>query len=143
MPGATAGASSSPPEASSPSERARPYGPMSEERPGSAAGEAAMKVALLTREYPPDVYGGAGVLGADAVIAVSEGMRRDILESYPGVDPARVQVIHNGIDASVYRPEWSEETLRRHGVDPATPYAIFVGRVTRQKGLSHLLEAAA
>jgi starch synthase len=84
-----------------------------------------------------------GVLGADAVIAVSEGMRSDILASYPGVDPARVQVIHNGIDASVYRPEWSEETLRRHGVDPATPYAIFVGRVTRQKGLSHLLAAAA
>jgi starch synthase len=84
-----------------------------------------------------------GVLGADAVIAVSEGMRRDILDSYPAVDPARVQVIHNGIEASVYRPEWSEETLRRRGVDPATPYVIFVGRVTRQKGLSHLLEAAA
>jgi starch synthase len=80
--------------------------------------------------------------GADAVIAVSKGMRSDILSSYPGVDPERVHVIYNGIDANVYRPEWSEETLRRHGVDPAVPYAIFVGRVTRQKGLSHLLEAA-
>jgi starch synthase len=83
-----------------------------------------------------------GLVGADAVIAVSRGMRRDILESYPAVDPERVHVIHNGIDASVYRPEASEETLHRHGVDPAVPYAIFVGRITRQKGLSHLLEAA-
>jgi starch synthase len=80
--------------------------------------------------------------GADAVIAVSQGMRSDILGSYPGIPPERVHVIYNGIDASVYRPEWSEDTLRRHGVDPAVPYAIFVGRVTRQKGLSHLLEAA-
>jgi alpha-maltose-1-phosphate synthase len=83
-----------------------------------------------------------GLVGADAVIAVSKGMRRDILTSYPAVDSERVHVIHNGIDASVYRPESSEETLRRHGVDPAIPYAIFVGRITRQKGLSHLLEAA-
>jgi starch synthase len=83
-----------------------------------------------------------GLLGADAVIAVSEGMRRDILASYPGVEAERVRVIHNGIDASVYRPETSEETLRKHGVDPAVPYAVFVGRVTRQKGLSHLLAAA-
>src|ERR1700737_197444 len=80
--------------------------------------------------------------GADAVIAVSQGMRNDILACYPRVDPERVHVIYNGIDADVYRPEWSEDTLRRHGVDPAVPYAIFVGRVTRQKGLSHLLEAA-
>jgi alpha-maltose-1-phosphate synthase len=83
-----------------------------------------------------------GLLGADAVVAVSEGMRRDILASYPGVEAERVRVIHNGIDASVYRPETSEETLRKHGVDPAVPYAVFVGRVTRQKGLSHLLAAA-
>jgi len=83
-----------------------------------------------------------GLEGADAVIAVSEGMRRDILESYPGVQAERVRVIHNGIDASVYRPQRSEETLRKHGVDPEVPYAIFVGRVTRQKGLSHLLAAA-
>jgi starch synthase len=83
-----------------------------------------------------------GLLGADAVIAVSEGMRGDIIASYPKIDPARIHVIYNGIDASVYRPVRSEETLRRHGVDPEVPYAIFVGRVTRQKGLAHLLEAA-
>jgi alpha-maltose-1-phosphate synthase len=80
--------------------------------------------------------------GADAVIAVSRGMREDVLACYPEVDPARVHVIHNGIDAASYRPERSEPTLRRYGVDGARPYAIFVGRVTRQKGLSHLLEAA-
>ncbi|HYW23201.1 MAG TPA: glycogen synthase [Terriglobales bacterium] len=83
-----------------------------------------------------------GLLGADAVIAVSRGMRQDILACYPEVDPARVRVIHNGIDATEYRHEPSEAALREHGVDPARPYALFVGRVTRQKGLSHLLQAA-
>jgi alpha-maltose-1-phosphate synthase len=83
-----------------------------------------------------------GLLGADAVIAVSSGMREDVLTCYPEVDPARVHVIHNGIDATAYRRELSEATLRSRGVDPARPYAIFVGRVTRQKGLSHLLQAA-
>ena len=80
--------------------------------------------------------------GADAVIAVSDGMRRDVLACYPEIEPARVHVIHNGIDADAYRPELSRETLQRYGVNPSRPYAIFVGRVTRQKGLSHLLEAA-
>lgn len=80
--------------------------------------------------------------GADAVIAVSDGMRRDVLACYPEIEPARVHVIHNGIDADAYRPELSRETLQRYGVDSSRPYAIFVGRVTRQKGLSHLLEAA-
>lgn len=83
-----------------------------------------------------------GLLGADAVIAVSQGMRRDIIACYPKIDPERVHVIYNGIDANVYRPERLEETLRRYGVDPDVPYAIFVGRVTRQKGLAHLLRAA-
>lgn len=83
-----------------------------------------------------------GLMGADAVIAVSEGMRQDIIASYPEIDPARLRVIHNGIDPSVYRPERSAETVRRYGVDPDVPYAIFVGRITRQKGLSHLLQAA-
>ena len=79
---------------------------------------------------------------ADAVIAVSDGMRRDVLSCYPAIDEPRVHVIHNGIDAQAYRPDPSREMLRRRGVDPARPYAIFVGRVTRQKGLSHLLQAA-
>jgi alpha-maltose-1-phosphate synthase len=83
-----------------------------------------------------------GVLGADAVIAVSSGMREDLLGCYPEVDPSRVRVIHNGIDATAYRREPSEASLRRRGVDPARSYAVFVGRVTRQKGLSHLLRAA-
>ncbi|MDQ6899867.1 MAG: glycogen synthase [Candidatus Dormibacteraeota bacterium] len=83
-----------------------------------------------------------GILGADAVIAVSEGMRRDVLDCYPGVDPGRVRVIHNGIDPEVYRPVSDPTALRQHGVEPNRPYAIFVGRVTRQKGLQHLLAAA-
>src|SRR5215472_18807307 len=77
-----------------------------------------------------------GLLGADAVIAVSRGMREDVLACYPEVDPTRVHVIHNGIDATAYRHEPSGATLGRHGVDPTRRYALFVGRVTRQKGLS-------
>jgi len=82
------------------------------------------------------------LVGADAVIAVSRGMREDVLTCYPEIDPARVHVIHNGIDPDAYRHEPSEATLRRHGVAAGQPYALFVGRVTRQKGLSHLLRAA-
>ena len=80
--------------------------------------------------------------GADAVIAVSKGMRQDVLTSYPNVNPSRVHVIHNGIDAEVYRPRPSEAALANLGVDPSVPFALFAGRVTRQKGL-HLLLAAA
>ena len=83
------------------------------------------------------------VEGAAAVIAVSEGMRRDVLDVYPGVEPARVHVVHNGIDPQVYAPTGATDVLERHGVDPAVPYAVFVGRITRQKGLAHLLRAAA
>lgn len=79
---------------------------------------------------------------ADAVIAVSKGVRTDILECYPAVDPERVHVIHNGIDPEIYKRRKSNETLTRYGVDLARPYAFFNGRITRQKGLPLLLAAA-
>ncbi|MEZ0072415.1 glycogen synthase [Planotetraspora sp. GP83] len=79
---------------------------------------------------------------ADAIIAVSEGMRRDVLTAYPEISPDRVRVIHNGIDTEEYAPAESAAALARHGIDPATPYVVFVGRITRQKGLVHLLHAA-
>jgi alpha-maltose-1-phosphate synthase len=80
--------------------------------------------------------------GADAIIAVSAGMREDILRSYPAVDPRRVHVIHNGVDPAVYRPDPATDVLERLGIDPSIPTAMFVGRITRQKGLPHLLDAA-
>ena len=80
---------------------------------------------------------------AAAVVAVSAGMREDILRSYPSVDPDKVKVVHNGIDSQLWRPERDEDTVRRHGVDPDRPSVIFVGRITRQKGLPYLLRAAA
>lgn len=83
------------------------------------------------------------VEGADAVIAVSKGMRDDVLAAYPAADPDRVEVIHNGVDPDVYRPVDGTEVLTANGVDPDRPYAIFVGRITRQKGVVHLLDAAA
>jgi alpha-maltose-1-phosphate synthase len=81
------------------------------------------------------------VEAADAVIAVSHGVRGDVLDCYPAVKPERLHVIHNGIDAEIYRPQRSDETLNRLGVDPTKPYAFFNGRITRQKGLQHLLAA--
>ena len=82
--------------------------------------------------------------GAAAVIAVSEGMRRDVLASYPQLDPAKVHVVHNGIDAQAWAPDHSDaafEIARRHGVDPERPSIVFVGRITRQKGVPFLLRA--
>ncbi|GAA1842638.1 glycogen synthase [Pseudonocardia ailaonensis] len=79
---------------------------------------------------------------ADGVIAVSEGMRRDVLETYPALDPARVHVVHNGIDTDFYHPDPARNALLENNVDPDRPSVVFVGRITRQKGLSHLVAAA-
>jgi starch synthase len=79
---------------------------------------------------------------ADAVIAVSDAMRSDVLTTYPDVDPARVHVIHNGIDPVAWQPSNETDALQRHGIDAARPYVIFVGRITRQKGVPDLLAAA-
>lgn len=81
--------------------------------------------------------------GADAVIAVSEGMRQDVLRSYPGIDPDKVKVVHNGIDSELWQRREDLDVVRRHGVDPDKPSVVFVGRITRQKGLPYLLRAAA
>ncbi|MGA5286083.1 glycogen synthase [Streptomyces pseudogriseolus] len=78
---------------------------------------------------------------ADAVIAVSGAMRDDILDCYPALDPARVHVVHNGIDTSLYRPDPGTDVLDRIGLDRSRPYVLFVGRITRQKGVPHLLRA--
>ena len=77
---------------------------------------------------------------ADAVIAVSESTKADLLRLFR-VDPARVHVIHNGIDLEEYAERRDDEVLQRHGVDPARPYILFVGRITRQKGIIHLVKA--
>ncbi|MEY4101925.1 MAG: hypothetical protein RIR88_59, partial [Actinomycetota bacterium] len=76
---------------------------------------------------------------ADAVIAVSDGMRRDILRSYSSIDPERVKVVHNGIDVEAWRPTTNPELLERWGIDATLPTLVFVGRITRQKGLPYLL----
>jgi alpha-maltose-1-phosphate synthase len=79
---------------------------------------------------------------ADAVVAVSRGMGDDILRCYPGVDPARLHVVYNGIDLEAWQPNRDTDIVRSLGVDPDRPTIIFVGRITRQKGLPYLLRAA-
>lgn len=79
---------------------------------------------------------------ADAVIAVSEGMRSDVLDCYPALDPARVYVVRNGIDSDAYHPVRERDALPRLGIDPDQPIVAFVGRITRQKGVGHLVAAA-
>jgi starch synthase len=78
---------------------------------------------------------------ADAVIAVSGAMREDILGCYPALDPDKVHVVHNGIDTSLYRPDHGTDALDRIGLDRSRLYVLFVGRITRQKGVPHLLRA--
>lgn len=82
---------------------------------------------------------------ADAVIAVSSGMRDDVLKTYPSLDPGRVHVVRNGIDTDVWypiEPQPGESVLAELGVDPSRPIVAFVGRITRQKGVAHLVKAA-
>jgi starch synthase len=79
---------------------------------------------------------------ADAVIAVSTGMATDILACYPRIDPARVHIIANGIDTDMYAPVPERDVLDRYGIDTGAPIVLFVGRITRQKGVAHLVAAA-
>ena len=79
---------------------------------------------------------------ASAIIAVSAGMKADVLVCYPNVDPEKIHVIHNGIDTEIYRPDPSFEAVNKYGINAQKPYSLFVGRITRQKGLAHLLNAA-
>ena len=79
--------------------------------------------------------------GAAGVIAVSAGMREDILRAYPSVDPEKVHVVHNGIDIDAWSPNPATDALTSRGIDPDAPTIVFVGRITRQKGLPYFLRA--
>jgi alpha-maltose-1-phosphate synthase len=81
------------------------------------------------------------ILDADAIVAVSNGTKADILKAYPDVDPTRIHVIYNGIDLQQYQYTPHQDALLKYGVDPMKPYVLFVGRITRQKGVTHLVEA--
>ena len=78
---------------------------------------------------------------ADAIIAVSKGTKEDIQKAYPDVDPNRIHVIYNGIDLNEYQKTPDTSALLKYGVDPTLPYVLFVGRITRQKGVTHLVDA--
>lgn len=78
---------------------------------------------------------------ADGVIAVSQQMKTDVVEAY-GINPEKVTVIHNGIDPEFYKPTFDNQLLEEHGINPAIPFVLFVGRITRQKGISQLIAAA-
>jgi alpha-maltose-1-phosphate synthase len=82
-----------------------------------------------------------GILDADAVIAVSQETRNDVLRCFDDIDPNKVRVIHNGIDLDQYRKTTAVDALVKRGVDPDRPYVLFVGRITRQKGIIHLVNA--
>lgn len=81
------------------------------------------------------------ILDADAIIAVSQGTKADILSAYPEVNPDRIHVIYNGIDLNEYQKTAETKALTDYGVDPSVPYVLFVGRITRQKGVTHLVDA--
>jgi len=81
------------------------------------------------------------ILDADAIVAVSRGTKADILKAYPEVDAERIHVIYNGIDLAEYRKTPDTDALVEFGVDHAVPYVLFVGRITRQKGVTHLVDA--
>ena len=82
-------------------------------------------------------------LSADAIIAVSNGMRADVLRTYPEINANRVHVVHNGINTDAFHPITDADALTTRGINPVQPYVLFVGRITRQKGLLHLLAAVA
>ena len=81
------------------------------------------------------------ILDADAIVAVSHGTKTDILKAYPEVDPERIHVIYNGIDLQQYQYTEDTSALQKYGVDTTKPYVLFVGRITRQKGVTHLVDA--
>ena len=81
------------------------------------------------------------ILDADAIVAVSNGTKADIVTAYPEVDPARIHVIYNGIDLKEYQQTDATDALTKYGVDLTRPYVLFVGRITRQKGVTHLVDA--
>jgi starch synthase len=81
------------------------------------------------------------VLDADAIVAVSNGTKADILKAYPEVDAEKIHVIYNGIDLCQYQYTGHQDALLKYGVDPHRPYVLFVGRITRQKGVTHLVDA--